>query len=67
MSPLSPIPYDPNDGRENLDAPDIYRRVLRGGVFWSDRQNVRCATRSRPVARDFDFSVGFRVVVAGRP
>ena len=36
-------PYDPKDGRENPNAPDTVRRVLRGGSFRSDAQLVRCA------------------------
>jgi iron(II)-dependent oxidoreductase len=65
--PAFRYPYDPNDGRENLDAPDHILRVLRGGAFFSAPQSVRCAFRYRNDARDFDYNIGFRVVVAGRP
>ena len=56
-------PYDPQDGRENLNAPDKVRRILRGGSFWDDAQGVRCACRDGhcPDEGD-DFSGGFRVV-----
>lgn len=49
--------------RENLQASDDKRRVLRGGAFWGDPQYVRCAYRDRnhPSARYW--LIGFRVVV----
>jgi formylglycine-generating enzyme required for sulfatase activity len=54
-------PYDPDDGRENLDSND--RRVLRGGSWRDYRRNARCACRrgSDPDLRLVNF--GFRVVV----
>ena len=55
-------PYDPDDGREELDNNDP--RVLRGGAFgYAYLNRVRCACRVRgnPLFRDHD--VGFRVVV----
>ncbi len=55
-------PYDPADGRENLDAPDSDLRVLRGGSWCNDHRLARCAYRFR----DFPFldwgNLGFRVV-----
>ncbi len=36
-------PYDPNDGREALDAPDAVRRTLRGGSWYIYAGGVRCA------------------------
>ncbi len=56
-----PYPYDPTDGRENLNSSS--RRVLRGGAFYVDQDLARCACRGRvsPGYR-FDY-VGFRVVV----
>ncbi len=58
-------PYDPRDGRENPNAPDTVLRTLRGGSFWLDAQDVRCASRIRndPVRRYDD--IGFRVVSPG--
>ena len=53
--------------REDRQAPVEASRVLRGGAFWSDHQRVRCASRIRDVARDFDFIIGFRVALAGPP
>jgi formylglycine-generating enzyme required for sulfatase activity len=60
-------PYNPEDGRENLDAPqdvDWVLRVLRGGAFSSAHGNLRCAFRYRtnPHYRR-DRVIGFRVVV----
>jgi iron(II)-dependent oxidoreductase len=58
-------PYDPKDGRENQNAPDSVRRVLRGGSFGNGAHFVRCAYRNRyfPYYR-FDF-IGFRVASPG--
>jgi formylglycine-generating enzyme required for sulfatase activity len=57
-------PYDPADGRENLEAGNDVSRVLRGGSFDFTAGYVRCAARfwSNPYNRIGD--VGFRVVVA---
>jgi formylglycine-generating enzyme required for sulfatase activity len=56
-------PYDPEDGREDLEAGGFH--VLRGGSFYFDRTAVRCAFRGGP---DDSFSdgedFGFRVVVS---
>src|SRR5262249_45588438 len=60
-------PYNPHDGRENLDAPDYESRVLRGGAFWYGPQSVRCAYRYWVVARVVLYNVGFRVALAGPP
>ena len=40
-------------------------RVLRGGAFWNDDQNVRCAYRNRNDARNVNNNIGFRVALAG--
>jgi formylglycine-generating enzyme required for sulfatase activity len=57
-------PYDPNDGRESLQADRNMYRVLRGGAFYNDQWYVRCAFRNRgnPDLRYDDR--GFRVVVS---
>jgi formylglycine-generating enzyme required for sulfatase activity len=57
-------PYNPDDGREDLVASEVFFRALRGGSFKDDhRTNVRCAFRQggRPDASDGH--VGFRVVM----
>jgi serine/threonine-protein kinase len=53
-------PYDLGDGREDLEISD--RHVLRGGAFYNDERDVRCACRrwSGPNAR-YNY-IGFRVV-----
>ena len=54
-------PYDPDDGREELDNNDP--RVLRGGAFDNGRNLVRCASRLRLNPSGRVSYVGFRVVV----
>jgi formylglycine-generating enzyme required for sulfatase activity len=57
-------PYDPSDGRENLQAPDENRRVLRGGAFNRYQRLARCACRNRD-SPDLRYSyLGFRVAAA---
>jgi formylglycine-generating enzyme required for sulfatase activity len=62
--PTFTYPYDPSDGREDVNAGDDVLRVLRGGAFGGAPNNVRCAFRSwsRPYSRDS--GLGFRVVVS---
>jgi iron(II)-dependent oxidoreductase len=57
-------PYDPADGREDLDAGDNLFRIVRGGSFNFNRWLSQCAFRVRvnPSARDRN--CGFRVVVS---
>ena len=56
-------PYNPKDGREQIDAPDHALRVLRGGAYWDYQRIARCAFRYRNVPLVRDVSFGFRVVV----
>jgi len=64
MNPEYKYPYDPADGRENLEADDEIRRVLRGGSWVNYQGSARCSSRdwSGPNFRDDDG--GFRVVVS---
>ena len=55
-------PYDPADGREDLEAEGP--RVLRGGAFDGSRGVVRCAFRYWRYPNFFFRHFGFRVVVA---
>ena len=55
-------PYDPTDGRENLEAENMLR-VLRGGSFNGNRINARCAYRY-PGYRWNYHDEGFRIVVS---
>ena len=57
-------PYDPDDGREVLDAPDSVDRVLRGGAFGYYVDDVRCANRVRGRSYYRSFNVGVRVVAS---
>ena len=57
-------PYNPSDGREDLEAGRDDIRVARGGSFASVPSDARCAFRGRSKPdRDWD-SCGFRVVVS---
>jgi formylglycine-generating enzyme required for sulfatase activity len=55
-------PYRPNDGREDLSAPDDVRRVLRGGSWYNSAVDARCAARSVDGPRILNRGVGFRLV-----
>ena len=57
-------PYDPGDGRENLEAGRKVRRVLRGGAFNNEAWYVRCACRSRGNPNSRFRHSGFRVVAS---
>ena len=58
-------PYDPKDGRENLNLPDTVRRVLRGGSFRDGARVVRCAYRYWFYPSNRYDDLGFRVVSPG--
>ena len=60
---IFPYPYKPDDGREQLQAPDDIRRVVRGGAFWRDSQYARWASPYSSDARGVLTHVGIRVVV----
>jgi formylglycine-generating enzyme required for sulfatase activity len=57
-------PYDSEDGREDLEAGDDIRRVLRGGSFLRPENLVRCASRYRGPPNFRYGHDGFRVVVS---
>jgi formylglycine-generating enzyme required for sulfatase activity len=57
-------PYNPNDGRENLDAPGNVSRVLRGGSWDYTRDDARCAVRYWFFPDFWLDLIGFRVVVS---
>lgn len=59
---LDPYPYNPTDGRENLES--MGKRVLRGGALGLDRFVARCAFRGGTHPGDYGFSIGFRVVLS---
>ena len=57
-------PYDPDDGREDMGAPNWVPRILRGGAFLSDNHYTRCAARYQLPADASGKFVGFRVALA---
>ena len=58
-------PYNANDGRENPNAPDAVRRVVRGGSFWDYARVMRCGFRDSEYPDFPDGGIGFRVVSPG--
>jgi formylglycine-generating enzyme required for sulfatase activity len=60
-------PYDPADGREDLDAPSVILRVLRSGAFDDNKRLVRCAYRRGNILHNFPWRHGFRVVMSPGP
>jgi len=52
-------PYDPRDGREDLEGEDT--RVLRGGSWLDGAAACRCSYRFRHAPRYGDYNRGFRV------
>jgi len=62
--PAFEYPYDPEDGRENLEAGSHIRRVLRGGSWRDAPGNACCAYRDGEVPDYIDDCVGLRVVVS---
>jgi iron(II)-dependent oxidoreductase len=59
-------PYQPQDGREKLDASPTVYRVVRGGAFNSRSGSVRSAYRYWFDPRARSDSVGFRAAIAPR-
>jgi formylglycine-generating enzyme required for sulfatase activity len=57
-------PYQADDGRENLDAGDDVRRVVRGGSFLDNQRLARCAFRYWNLPYFSWYYYGFRVVVS---
>jgi formylglycine-generating enzyme required for sulfatase activity len=55
-------PYDPEDGREALDASESVMRIVRGGSFRDDATQVRCAYRDGRYPFYWSDAIGFRVV-----
>jgi formylglycine-generating enzyme required for sulfatase activity len=56
-------PYDPGDGREDLNADDDVRRVLRGGASVNLAWRVRSAFRGSDLPEFFFYDRGFRVAL----
>jgi len=60
-------PYDPEDGREDLEAGRDVRRVMRGGAFDDVAWDVRCAARYWIGPHERVRDGGFRVVASCAP
>ncbi len=57
-------PYKADDGREDLEAGDLFSRVLRGGSWNVNQDLARCAYRNWNRPDDGFSRLGFRVVVS---
>ncbi|MDM8516998.1 formylglycine-generating enzyme family protein [Desulfobacterales bacterium HSG16] len=58
-------PYDPEDGRENLNRiKKSTNIIMRGGCFLSDEEKLRCGFRSRRSPHYLSNNLGFRFVAA---
>ncbi len=55
-------PYNPMDGRENFESPDVLR-VTRGGSYVEKKEGVRCACRSWNSKSVWNGGTGFRVAI----
>jgi formylglycine-generating enzyme required for sulfatase activity len=62
--PESGYLYDPDDGRENVEAGDEIYRVVRSGSWSDDRHDARCAFRHRESPHSGGYYWGVRVVVS---
>jgi formylglycine-generating enzyme required for sulfatase activity len=56
-------PYNPTDGREDLEADNEVRRVLRGGAFSHSARNMRCSSRFDHRPRGRGSLSGFRLAL----
>ena len=57
-------PCQPGREREDLSASRDILRVLRGGSFFGNRRNARCAVRDGLGSGGWPDFIGFRVVVS---
>jgi formylglycine-generating enzyme required for sulfatase activity len=53
-----PYPYNPDDGREDLDASG--NRVVRGGSWWFTQTGVRSTIRNKFFPKNTYYDLGFR-------
>lgn len=62
---LKPYPYDPLDGRENLEIKDV-ARVVRGGAFNSGIETLRSSHRTGRYPSFCASNTGFRIALIPR-
>ncbi len=62
---IKPYPYDPSDGRENLDAPTVDERAWRGGPWKNSAWWMRSTVRYRSVPWYSWETLGFRCASSG--
>ena len=58
-------PYMPDDGREDLEKPVEFMRVIRGSSFAHDRTDTPCAYRGWDQIDFKSEAYGFRVAISG--
>jgi len=63
LKALFTYPYDPADGREDVEVSKPMHRVLRGGSFNYGRDAARCTSRNRLMPDHGVWYVGFRVAL----
>jgi formylglycine-generating enzyme required for sulfatase activity/Mrp family chromosome partitioning ATPase len=61
-----PYPYDPNDGREDVDDPENKRFTLRGGSWSTLAFLMRAVNRDLNMADGRDFYIGLRLARYGK-
>lgn len=59
-----PYPYNEEDGRENMNLGDEFKRVVRGGSYLNEPFVIRCTFRGRDKPFERFLRQGFRVVCA---
>jgi formylglycine-generating enzyme required for sulfatase activity len=64
LGPEFGYPYDPTDGRENLEAGPEVHRAVRGGSWTVDARRLRCAFRDGLPPTSRHSADGFRVAVS---
>jgi len=63
LTTLFKYPYNPADGREDMQADAAMYRVLRGGSYNYGRDAARCTARNRLMPDHGNWFVGFRVAL----
>ncbi|MBK9093011.1 MAG: SUMF1/EgtB/PvdO family nonheme iron enzyme [Anaerolineae bacterium] len=64
QKPSYGYPYVATDGRENLAVGSSDLRIIRGDSYYVNKTLVRCARRFRYFPLNWNFNLGFRVVVS---